>query len=201
MELVKAFILPANVPLTLKQGETFIQRIQITDAANTRTFRVVGVDEATKVFTIRGDATDWLRVGDVVDVERLSDEANRYYTITAAAMDTAGLDTLVTVSETVPLTNRKTGIIKRRFNSPIDLTGYTITSDCKQSLNATEALFSFAVGTTDAAEGTIELSKTDDETAALESGRSYYDIKFVNVSGETAYWISGPVSVEKRITV
>lgn len=67
--------------------------------------------------------------------------------------------------------------IKDSSNTAIDLSTRTYIAQIRQSSAASGAEASFAIDTTDAANGVIVLSLTASQTSSLKSGTYYYDLQ------------------------
>lgn len=88
----------------------------------------------------------------------------------------------------------------RSNTSPvIDLTGYTVKSECKRSYTS-YAAFAFTVEITDAQNGVFTLSMTDTQTRDLPVARMIYDVKIVDPQGVASRIVEGIIHIKPSIT-
>jgi hypothetical protein len=88
------------------------------------------------------------------------------------------------------------------LGSPIDLTGATILSQCRDK--QTNALKFTFVSTIDspATTGIFMLSITDENTAVLNpQGLLKYDVKITFATGESVSWVRGDLQILERVTI
>jgi hypothetical protein len=86
-----------------------------------------------------------------------------------------------------------------RNDTPVDLTGCTVAVTFRRSLTSSIA-HTFTVVMDDAVNGTILLTLTSDETAALGAGRYVFDGEFTVPTGQVYSFIKGMVTVYPRVT-
>lgn len=85
--------------------------------------------------------------------------------------------------------------------NPIDLTGATITAQCKvKSTNTTLFSFNTAINAP-ATDGKFTLSLPAATTASLTPQKGLvYDVKIAWVGGDTKYWLGGEVELIDTVT-
>jgi hypothetical protein len=83
---------------------------------------------------------------------------------------------------------------------PVDLTGCTAASQIRPAPNS-EELTKTITCTVDGAEGTITMSLSSADTAALIPGNYAYDLQVTDGGGDVDYYIYGIFMVKGRVTV
>lgn len=87
--------------------------------------------------------------------------------------------------------------------TPIDLTGYAVRMQVRESITSPTPLLSLTVGsgiTVDAAEGEIRLAVADDVTAAWTWRYGVYDLEIESPGGDTTRLLRGEVEVSAEVT-
>lgn len=189
----------AKHDFTIQKGATVEELLQLTDDVSSLLFGIMFVDVGTSLVKVDQDQTDVFRVNDVVEIRGNIAAANRRYTVGAVSYNAGLLETSVTLSPTLPAGTKVLGTIKRVVNTPIDLTGYAISSEIRNRPGG-DLLSAFTMTITSAAEGKVTLGMTAVQTAALAWTRGLYDIKFVRPDTSVEYWLCGEVVVEPTIT-
>jgi hypothetical protein len=87
-------------------------------------------------------------------------------------------------------------------DAPSDLTGFTIKSEIRKSYKslAISGTFTTAFRSSNPLLGRIILSMTDEETAAIKSGRYLYDVIITSADGATYRIIEGIADVTPMVT-
>jgi len=82
---------------------------------------------------------------------------------------------------------------------PIDITGYTFAAQIREHFHSTTHT-SFTTAITNAALGLFNISLTDTQTAALVTGKQYYDIVMTDAGGNKQRLLQGDALVAWGIT-
>ena len=82
--------------------------------------------------------------------------------------------------------------------SLMDLTGYTVAAQMRKNYTSSAAV-TFAA-THNASGGTIFLTLTNTQTAAIEPGRYLYDVEITSVGGTKTRVVEGIVTVTPNMT-
>lgn len=86
-------------------------------------------------------------------------------------------------------------------NAPVDLSGWTVWAEVRTDAEASQVAANLAPQITDAPAGLVEISLTDEQTAALTVGSYRWDLLAENPSGERiGPLVSGAVTITKLIT-
>lgn len=85
-------------------------------------------------------------------------------------------------------------------NAPYDLTGFTINSQMRKSYGSNTISATFTSVITDPANGKLQISLTDEQTALLKPGRYVYDIVVESSSGDKYRAIEGMAEVNASVT-
>jgi hypothetical protein len=81
-----------------------------------------------------------------------------------------------------------------------NLTGYTVRGQIRKSYSSLTSV-SFTASVLSAVEGTIQLSLTANQTAAMKAGRYLYDIEIIQTSsGAVTRVVEGQVEISPRVT-
>ena len=83
-------------------------------------------------------------------------------------------------------------------NNRLKLSGYTGAAQFRRYPGATASSFSFSV--TDASLGKIKISLTPAQTAAINPGKYFYDIKLTKPDGTKIRVVEGQMTVKKAVT-
>lgn len=106
-------------------------------------------------------------------------------------------------------TFRKTITLKNADGTPMDLTGFSVAMEVRESFTSPSAVLSLSLAegiTLDAEEGKIFLYVPAGDTAALNAGSSRagktyrYDIELTNPSGEVSRILEGDFIVTPEVT-
>lgn len=86
-------------------------------------------------------------------------------------------------------------------NLPIDLTNYTVESKYKTDLNQPDSTAKpITAIISDAANGEIEISLTDEETAELKNPRYNYDVVITDQTGFKTRIVEGALIISRGVT-
>lgn len=85
-------------------------------------------------------------------------------------------------------------------NAPINVAGYTITSQLRRSHYSANASANISCTVTDMANGEITLSMTAANTAVLRQGRYVFDVRMEDLTGVVSRPLEGMVTVTPRVT-
>lgn len=89
---------------------------------------------------------------------------------------------------------------------PIDITGYTIRSQIRQTLTDTSFLLEMSTGVdariaiTDAVNGVFTITVSATDTAALDFGTAIYDLEMVSPGGVVTPLLEGVVTLVREVT-
>ena len=83
--------------------------------------------------------------------------------------------------------------------TPLNLTGFTVASQMRKSYQSSQA-YTFTSSIHDAITGKIRLQLTDEQSAAIPSGRFLYDVEITSSVGVTTRVVEGIVTVQPQIT-
>ena len=87
--------------------------------------------------------------------------------------------------------------------APIDLTGYDVRMQVRESITSPTPLLTLGLGdgiTVDAPEGEILLAVSDDDTAAWTWRYGIYDLEIESPGGDTTRLLKGEVEVSAEVT-
>lgn len=87
--------------------------------------------------------------------------------------------------------------------TPLDLTGYDVRMQVRESITSPSPLLSLTIGsgiTVDAAEGEIRLAVADTVTAAWAWRYGVYDLEIESPGGDTTRLLKGEVEVSAEVT-
>lgn len=82
--------------------------------------------------------------------------------------------------------------------NPVDLTNATLASQVRRSFTSTTA-YPFTITIADAVNGSIILSMTATQTAAMQAGRYVYDAQY-NIGGIVTRFLKGLVTILPAVT-
>lgn len=85
-------------------------------------------------------------------------------------------------------------------NTPINIAGYTATSQLRRSYYSTNASANITCTITNAANGELTLSMTASNTANLKPGRYVFDVKTVDTSNTTSRVLEGVITVTPQVS-
>lgn len=85
-------------------------------------------------------------------------------------------------------------------NTPINVAGYTITSQLRRSYYSANASGNITCTVTDAANGEITMTMTPANTANLRAGRYIFDVRMEDLAGTVSRPLEGMVTVTPRVT-
>ena len=184
-------IYPATYNFSLLQNSTWKAQFRVTQnkkevtsvqvSATVPTFTVAchGLTAGTKV-VFTGSSTCGLRENIIyyVIADGLTSDAFRVSTTSGGSSVTIGgtFSTALYVS------------------TPIDITGYTIDADIKDTDTLTQVA-TFTTSIVTATEGLAELSISPATTIGLDPDVYAYDVSLTSTAGERYYWLSGNVTV------
>ncbi len=84
-------------------------------------------------------------------------------------------------------------------NNPVNLTGYTVTSQIWNPERTVKAA-DVTIAVTNAAGGTFNWTVTDTQTAQLTADEYRYDVLVSNSSGLKEYWLEGIIYMDEGYT-
>lgn len=84
--------------------------------------------------------------------------------------------------------------------SPLDLTGYTFSSQIRKSYYSSNASANITVQVVDASNGNTVLAITAANTANIAAGRYAYDVKMKNDLNKTIRIVEGIITVTPQVT-
>jgi len=85
-------------------------------------------------------------------------------------------------------------------NTPLNLTGYAVTSMMRKHAESTSLSAQFVVGITSAVDGEVVLSLASTITGALKEGRYVYDVMLTSDSNSKSIAVEGTALVRIGIT-
>ncbi len=89
-------------------------------------------------------------------------------------------------------------------NTPVNLTGYTARMQARPAVNSSTVVLDLTTGngkiTLGGSQGTITLSLTAAETAAIAQNSLVYDLELVSGGGEVYRIIEGSIAVTPEVT-
>jgi hypothetical protein len=85
-------------------------------------------------------------------------------------------------------------------NTPINISGYTATSQLRRSYYSANASANITCTITNAANGELTLSMTPANTANLKPGRYVFDVKTVDGSNTTSRVLEGVITVTPQVS-
>lgn len=85
-------------------------------------------------------------------------------------------------------------------NTPINVSGYIVSSQMRRSYYSINASASFTCTVTDPANGEITLSMTHLQTANIKAGRYLFDIEAQDTSNVVSRVVEGIITVTPQIT-
>lgn len=103
------------------------------------------------------------------------------------------MDQGATFNNTINLTDDIT-------NAPINIAGYTITSQMRRSYYSANASANITCAVANATNGLITMSVTAANTANIKPGRYVFDIKMVDTANVTSRVLEGLITVTPAVT-
>lgn len=85
-------------------------------------------------------------------------------------------------------------------NTPINIAGYTATSQLRRSYYSANASANITCSITNAANGEVTLSMTAANTANLKPGRYLFDVKSDDGAGSVTRLVEGIITVTPSVT-
>jgi hypothetical protein len=85
-------------------------------------------------------------------------------------------------------------------NTPINVAGYTISSQLRRSYYSANASGNLTCSVTDAANGEITMTMTPANTANLRAGRYVFDVRLEDATGAVSRPLEGMVTVTPRVS-
>lgn len=85
-------------------------------------------------------------------------------------------------------------------NTPVNISGYTITSQMRRSYYSANASANITCSITDAANGEVTLSMTSANTSNIKAGRYLFDVETRDTYGTVSRILEGIISITPQIT-
>lgn len=85
-------------------------------------------------------------------------------------------------------------------NTPVNISGYTISSQLRRSYYSVNASANITCTITDAANGEVTLSMTAANTSNIKAGRYLFDVETIDTSNTVSRILEGIITVTPQIT-
>lgn len=195
-------IYPADWNITILQNSSWRAVLRATNAAKA----VTGMSVSAGVPTFTA-ACHGLQAGDRVVFTSPTGTpcglvVNRVYFVISAGLTVSQFRVSATNGgSALVLTDTADDVYPVAFTiaKPIDLTGYVLDSDIRDTNTLSQAA-TFSIAMINAAEGSFELSLTPAATAVLASDVYGYDLYMTSPGGERYYYLRGSATVERTLS-
>lgn len=193
---------PANYDIRLLQNSTWRMPVRVTQSARTITNMSVSAGAPTFTAECHGLALNDKVVITAANGTPCGLSENTIYHVISGGLTTSEFRLSATSGgSSISLTATADGNYPVSFTvaKPLDITGYTIDADIRETDTLTQ-IATFSISLTSAPNGSFELSLSPATTAALAAGIYGYDLYMTSTSGERYYYLRGSVTVERTLS-
>lgn len=193
---------PASYDIRLLQNSTWRSQFRVTQAAKAITNMSVASGIPTFTSECHGfQANDKVVITAATGTPCGLSENTIYYVISSGLTATEFRISQTSGGSAIALTTTADGSYPVAFTAakPLDITGYTIDADIKETDTLTQ-LATFSVSVTSDVNGSFELSLSPAVTAGLQAGMYGYDLYMTATGGDRYYYLRGSVMVERTLS-